>query len=169
MKEKRCYACHSLLTGNVADCPVCGFPDIIIPNMTPDRLKQVQMWADSHREEMLQNMEINIYAYSHEMKDNKLVQKSVDVVKVCDAKVLSFDNIVWLDENFARVDTEQELKLTVIIEKDGKEFKKENISFKAPALKDFWHVGAQLTDGMNVSLVIGNHNTNVKTKSIALI
>ena len=36
-------------------------------------------------------------------------------------------------------------------------------------LNDFWHIGAQLTEGLGVSLVIGNPNTNVKTASIALI
>ncbi len=169
MSVRRCLACHSVLTGEEADCPVCGNPDYIVPNMTPDKLKTVQSWADSHREGKLQGLEVYIYTYSHEMKDNKLVQKSVDTTKVCDAKVLSFEKVIWLDENFARIDTDKELKLTAVVKKAGKEFKKQEISFKAPALQDFWHIGAQLTDGLGVCLVIGNENTNVKTKSIALI
>ncbi len=169
MSIRKCLACHTTLTGDSADCPVCGNPDYIIPNMTAEALKKVQLWADSHREGKLQGMEVDIYTYSHEMKDNKLVQKSVDVTKVCDAVTLSFDKVVWLNENFARIDTNQDLKLTVVVKKDGKEWKKEEISFKAPALQDFWHIGAQMTEGLGVCLVIGNENTNVKTKSIALI
>ena len=46
----------------------------------------------------------------------------------------------------------------------GKEFKKQEFSFKAPALQDFWHIGAQLTDGLGVCLVIGNENTNVNCR-----
>lgn len=169
MSDRRCLACHTVLTGEEADCPVCGNPDYIVPNMTPDKLAKVQLWADNHRVGKLQGLEVDIYTYSHEMKDNKLVQKSVETTKVCDAKELSFEKIVWLDENFARIDTDKELKLTVVVKMDGKECKKQEISFKAPALQDFWHIGAQLTEGLGVCLVIGNENTNVKTKSIALI
>lgn len=169
MSIRKCLACRTILTGEDADCPVCGNPDYIVPNMTPNKLKTVQSWADDYREGKLQGMEVDIYTYSHEMKENKLVQKSVDITKVCDAKALSFEKIIWLDEKFARIDTDKDLKLTAVVKKDGKEFKKQEFSFKAPALQDFWHIGAQLTDGLGVCLVIGNENTNVKTKSIALI
>ena len=74
-----------------------------------------------------------------------------------------------MNENFARIDTDKELTLTVVLKKGGKDFKKQEISFKAPKVQDFWHIGAQLMEGLGVCLVIGNETTNVKTKSIALI
>lgn len=169
MSEKRCFACRMPLAGDTADCPVCGYPDYIVPNMKPEMLKKMQMWADDHRKDVLNGIEVDIYAYSHEMRDNKLRQKSVDIVKICDAQELSFDDIFWLNEKFARIDTDKELTLTVVIKKAGTEVKKQEFSFKAPDLKDFWYIGAQLTEGLGVRLIVGNDNTNVKMESIALI
>lgn len=168
MSEKRCLACRSVLKGE-ADCPVCGNPDYIVPNMRSEQLEKMQGWADDYRRNKLNAIEINVYGYAHEMKDDKLVQKNVNLVKLCDAIELSFERITWLDQKFARIDTDETLELTVILTKVGKEIKKQVIPFKAPALKDFWHIGACLTEGLGVSFVIGNESNHVETESVPLI
>lgn len=168
MSEKRCLACHSILTGE-ADCPVCGNPDYIVPSMNPEHLKKMQSWADDHRRSKLNAIEINVYGYSHEIQDNKLVQKSVEQVKLCDACELSFEKTFWLDQMFAPIITDETLQLTVVITKVGREIKRQELPFKAPALNELWHIGAYLTEGLGVGFVIGNEDVNVKTESVSLI
>ncbi len=173
MSEKRCLACHALLSGE-AECPVCGNPDYIVPNMTEKRLQTVQSWADEHRQEKLNGLAVEIYAYSRSEKDNKVIENPPERVKICDAKMLSFENITWLAEKFARIEDENgkamQATLTVILSKQGKEWKKKEISFMTPTFKDFWYVGAVLTEGLGVSIVVGNKKeTNLRLESIALI
>lgn len=169
MSDRICLACHSPLTGDEADCPICGNPDYIVPDMTSDKRKKVQSWADAHREGLLAGIEVGVYTYSHEMKDGKLVQKDVITTKICDADALDFDRVFWLDEKFAQIDTDQSLQLTVVIKKSEQIIRQQEISFLPPAQKEFWQIGAQLTAGLGVKFLIGNAGTNVDTESIALI
>lgn len=168
MDEKRCLACHSVINGE-ADCPVCGYPDYIVPNMKPELLEKLQLLAEEHRKSKLDSIGISIYGYSHEMKDGKLVEKSISTIKVCDADTLSFDRITWLDQKFACIDTDEILKLIVVLTKAGNGIEKRELPFHAPALKDFWYIGAKLTEGLGVSLEIGNQENHVVVEGGSLI
>ncbi|MDD7390552.1 MAG: hypothetical protein PUG60_13050 [Lachnospiraceae bacterium] len=160
MSEKRCLACHSILNGE-ADCPVCGYPDYIVPNMKPELLDKLQAWAQDHRRSRLESVTVSIYGYSHEMQDGKLSEKSISTVKVCDADALSFDKITWLDQKFAYIDTDEILKLVFVLSRSGGETEKRELPFHAPDLKDFWYIGAKLTEGLGVEFAIGNQETYV--------
>lgn len=168
MSERRCLACHAILTGD-ADCPVCGNPDYIVPNNNPETIQKIQRWADDYRAGKLNAVEIAVHAYAYEMQNDKLVEKSVETVPVCDAKELSFDEILWMNQKFARIESDRQMNLTVVILKGGREIKKQDVVFKAPALKDFWYLGTYLTEGLGVGFAIGNKDTYVKTESVSLI
>lgn len=168
MNERRCLACHAILTGD-ADCPVCGNPDYIISNNNPETLKKIQGWADDYRAGKLNAVEIAIHAYTYEMRNDRLEEKSVETVPICDAKALTFDEILWNNQKFARIDSDRQMNLTVVILKGGREIKKQDVVFKAPLLNDFWQIGAYLTEGLGVGFAIGNNESYVKTASISLI
>lgn len=168
MNKERCLACRAVLVGD-ANCPVCGHADYISLSTNSEVDKKVLELAENYREAKLKDIKISIYAYAYEMRDGKLVEKSTETVFVCAGTDLAFDKIYWLEKKFARIETEREMNLTVVITKNNSVIAQQDVFFRAPKLEDFWYLGAELSEGLGVKFAIGNKDNYVKTGSISLI
>lgn len=161
--------CCRMPVDDSADCKVCGFANVIIPKMTDDMEKKIEHMAAQYRlGQKLNGVTASFKAYSHEKKNGQLVEKDVILVPLFDAADLSFDSFEWLSENFARVDTDETLilNLTLVTQNGEKDV---DLPFKAPALDDFWHIGAKLIPGLKVQIAIGNENIHTLLDPVPLI
>ena len=189
MSTKRCLACHAVM--NHDKCSACGSAEYVLTDengslkyvrslcklnanemnnsvlMKP--LNETTSWKDEYRKSKLNGIEIHMIGYSYEYKNGKIVEKSQSLNKICNADQLSFSNIIWMKDRFARIETNNPLKLLVSIRKDGKETHSETLLLSSPDLKDFWGLGAILTEGLGVRFVIGNDKVFTESDVMNLI
>lgn len=189
MSVKRCLACHEIIKEDI--CPRCKSTEFVITDdggsrvlarslckiQKPDVKKTVlakafnttKSWKDEYRRSILHEIEICVASYSYEFEKEVIKQKAETIVKVCEADALSFDKVNWLDQNFARIDTNRTLELTVSIQKKGNEIKKKKLSIEAPKVKNFWKIGVRLEEGLRIRLLMGDDSNYTMTEFVDLI
>lgn len=167
MMKDRCYGCYSKLKPGTAICDVCKMPDIHIVGNDPEGIKMKENLGQEYREMKLGGISISFTAYKYGEVDGCIKEIAADKVKIADAVSLKYDKTVWMDEQFARIDTDREMDIELIL--DGEKQKKMNLKFKPPKMEDFWRVGIRMIEGFQAVIRIGNEKVYTETAPFSLI
>ena len=127
-----CLVCYKPLGGNHT-CPRCGFkpaPGIGNPVMVRKMLEED---AAIHRSAYLSQFDFGITCYHWKDQDGTYVASSTERLSFGTGDKL-YDNIIWLDQEFARLPDEDELTIDVSVRQKGAP--ERTVSCRIPALKE---------------------------------
>ena len=169
MSINSCYACHTVLDEEKAACPVCGMPRLRVIGENEDAKNMIKKIAEEHRQNKLQDATISILAYEYEENEGKLREKAVHTIEIAKALELVYGETTWFSGKFARIDSNREMELSVVIKKSGSELTTINLQFIPPKMEDFWYIGVKLIEGFCIVFQIGNEQVHTQTEKISLI
>ena len=148
----KCLICNKELTGNV--CERCGFPKISVVGGAEDD-PVVKTAVHDYKENILKKITVEMETYQYKEDGNKLVLAQTDRIPIGkQLQNLDKDQCTWFQEDFARMEAGEPMTLTLFINNDGREVRRE-ISLKAPDIRSFWKVGLKSQGGMDYTVVLG--------------
>lgn len=163
-----CLVCHKPLGGNHT-CPRCGFkpaPGIGNPVMVRKMLEED---AAIHRSAFLSQFDFGITCYHWKDQDGTYVSSGTERLSFGTGDKL-YDNIIWLDQEFARLPDEDELTIEISVRQQGAP--ERTVSCRIPALKDalLQRLGLSLTQqedagGKNLCLMLSLKNEKTEVFS----
>ena len=145
----KCLICNKELTGNV--CERCGFPKISVVGGAEDD-PVVKTAVHDYKENILKKITVEMETYQYKEDGNKLDK----------------DQCTWFQEDFARMEAGEPMTLTLFINNDGREVRRE-ISLKAPDIRSFWKAGLKSQGGMDYTVVLGTADRYAETESFCIL
>lgn len=137
----KCLICNKELTGNV--CERCGFPKISVVGGAEDD-PVVKTAVHDYKENILKKITVEMETYQYKEDGNKLVLAQTDRIPIGkQLQNLDKDQCTWFQEDFARMEAGEPMTLTLFINNDGREVRRE-ISLKAPDIRSFWKAGPMI-------------------------
>lgn len=162
----KCLICNKELTGNV--CERCGFPKIYVVGGAEDD-PVVKTAVHDYKENILKKITVEMETYQYKEDGNKLVLAQTDRIPIGkQLQNLDKDQCTWFQEDFARMEAGEPMTLTLFINNDGREVRRE-ISFKAPDIRSFWKVGLKSQGGMDYTVVLGTADRYAETESFCIL
>lgn len=166
----KCLACGKELETTVGQCPRCQFPVISAVETNSQVRAQIQIQADTYIEKKLEAIQIGIIVYQYEMdENNELKLKNSKELKLADAIELADDSIHWLEQNFTRIETQEEVNLNVYVKERNAAKKEYHCKVLAPAVRGFTHLGVKKAGKTLVQVVWGDETTYVVSEVIDLL
>lgn len=166
----KCRACASKLEDStLGRCPVCGFPLIHMVGEGETQEETLDKLSREYREMKLGAVRLGYLTYSHRMKEGRLIQDAVHErsfsVRACD---LPLGETVWEEKDFARIESGEEITLTLVIEEDGVKRKRE-LRMLAPDSEGLWHVGLMAEPGFAVRIAVGDGKSGGCSEAVPLL
>lgn len=166
----KCRACASKLEDStLGRCPACGFPLIHMVGEGEEQEKTLDKLAREYREMKLGAVRLGYLTYSHRMKEGRLIQDEVHErwfsVRACD---LPLGEDIWEETDFARIESGEEITLTLIIEENNVKRRVE-LRMLAPDTEGFWHVGLLAEPGFAVRVAVGDGRSGGCSEAVPLL
>ena len=163
----KCYACYADIKEEKSTCDICGMTNPKIIGDNAQAVELLEKLGNEYRQEKLNGVNISVTAYEYEEKDGTLSIKVSHKVNLTNAGNLVYGKTMWFEQKFAKIPTEREADLEVVL--DGKVSKAVTVNFHTPKLDDYWQVGLELKEGFQVIVKIGNEQDYAETKSFSII
>lgn len=107
--------------------------------------------------------------YQYKEDGNKLVLAQTDRIPIGkQLQNMDKDRCTWFQEDFARMEAGEPMTLTLFINNDGREVRRE-ISLKAPDIRSFWKAGLKSQGGMDYTVVLGTADRYAETESFCIL
>lgn len=165
-----CIACKTEFQ-DLANCPVCGFPNYRVTQMTEEAEKQLEVMAAAHRKKRLGQTNIGVLAYAYTKADGSEALEYVEErnLLLANGADLMPDEIKWTEPEFGRPTDREKITFKVYLQQAGGEAVWHDIEMDTPKLEDHWHVGIKLTVGLDVCLTLGNSKVYTESRPLHIL
>ncbi len=162
----KCFVCGKDHDRGV--CPVCGFPRIEVPGdaSIEDAIRANKQTIDAYRSEFLENVSIGIEAFYWKDSDGSIVPDGQKTLVVGSGAGM-LNNVVWLNQPFARLKDRDTLDLTVSVSR-GDEKREFSVSMPNLPESELQQFGAVLDDSLRLTVALRNSAGYVKSDPIAV-
>ena len=155
----KCNCCGITVSKNIANCTVCGYP-LLAGN-------SIEI-ISNHRGALLKDITLNLKCYDYEVSNGELKVSNAVYKRFFSANELSMNNIKWYDSKFDDFPTDKKFVIDLMIKSaKGTVEKKINVSPKEKISRCM--IGAFLTEGFNIALVVGNENKYVISDTVTIL
>lgn len=162
----KCYVCGTENIENKARCPLCDFP---VPSIVDEsELVKLKEISDKYRSNKLRGIKIGIIIYSHKKEGENLLLNCEEMLTLAEGEQLRPGKTVWCEQKFARVDSEETIRLTVWLKKDNQQIKQYLVTAKIPDSEGFWFVGLRMLDGWKLQCVLKDKESETVSDDFTL-
>lgn len=156
----KCLVCGK--NYEAAECPRCRFPDIQLMGDRDEALAQLMPTIKAYRANFMKSVTVELVTYRWRDLEGRIALDREDRIMLGTADVLQQSEI-WLEEQFARIPNEDEIKVKVCITAGGE---KRDVSIAVPNLHkpELQRLGASVDGDCNLRLLLRN-NTEESTTS----
>jgi len=166
---KKCYVCHSVMDDKASVCSKCKFK---IPKIIgdPAKFEPILMQAAAeYRKLHMIGGQIGMVTYSYELVDDELQETGhKDVVLVKDISEMNPGDIIWGEQEYARIDAGETITLSIFT-KAGDSRKNHELTVISPQTDGLWKIGVQVEEGFSFRILIGTAASHAKTASVSMI
>lgn len=165
---KKCYVCHSIMDDKASVCSKCKFK---IPKIVgnPAKVEAILMQAAAeYRKLHMIGGQIGMVTYSYELVEDELQETGhTDIVLVNDISEANPGDIIWGEQEYARIDAGEEIAVSVFT-KAGDTRKDHELTIITPQTDGLWKIGVQVEDGFSFRILIGTAASHAKTASVSM-
>lgn len=162
----KCLVCNKELNGNI--CERCGFPKIVVVGGAEDD-PVVKTAVHDFKDNILKKITIEMETYQYKEEGSKLVLAQTDRIPIgTQLQDLEENQCTWFQEDFARMEAGEDMTLTLFINNDGSEVRRE-INLKAPDIRSFWKVGLKSQGAVDYTVVLGTADNYVETEKFCIL
>lgn len=159
----QCRCCMFEVENGKASCPVCGFPTLGL--ITP----QMHSVLSEYRTDKIQDISVGIMAYKYDIDPaGNVTEKGTEYVKLADADSLEYGEVLWLDKQFERIESNRSISIDICVSKGGSETVV-NVEVTPDEAIDCGGVGLFLDSGFAVRLAVGNKDVFFLTEPVSLL
>lgn len=172
MEYLECKICgYKKVKRGASVCPVCGSPSFLISGNLSDRAqKRVIMEL---KKKNLKSVDIFLVVYQYEIKEDSLVVKSIEEIKIASGDQLVENQIKWNEEKFARVEEQDgetnKINISIKIKRFNLEIEEKVLQIKIPKTEGLWRVGVKRVNELEMQVIIGEDKINEASQNIILL
>ena len=161
-----CLVCNKELNGNI--CERCGFPKIAVVGGAEDD-PVVKTAVHDFKANILKKITIEMETYQYKEEGSKLVLAQTGRIPIgTRLQDLEENQCTWFQEDFARMEAGEDMTLTLFINNDGSEVRRE-INLKSPDIRSFWKVGLKSQGAVDYTVVLGTADNYVETEKFCIL